>query len=80
MKPEELVAAAANAILAGANVTVCIEVGKKFPFGWPRGELLCIALEKHKAYSFDPIKVLAFVQKCVKDDNARLAKAAKAGV
>jgi hypothetical protein len=80
MTPEELVTAAANAILAGTNVTVCLPHGEKFPAGWPRGELLCISTSKHKAYSFDPLKVLAHVQKFAKGHNESLAKRAGAGV
>jgi hypothetical protein len=71
MKPEELGGAALGAILAGTDMTLYLPKGEKFPQGWPRGELLSVT-EKGRNMSFNPIKVLAFMQKLGKLGNVPL--------
>lgn len=69
MKPEELGAASVAAILTGTDLTLHLPKGEKFPQGWPRGELLSVT-EKGKNFSFNPLKLLAYLQKLGKLSNA----------
>jgi hypothetical protein len=68
MAPEELGAAAVATILAGTDMTLHLPKGEKWPQGWPRGELLSVS-ELGKNYSFDPLKVLGFMQRLAKLGN-----------
>ena len=68
MKPEELGAAAVSAILVGTDLTLHLPKGEKLPQGWPRGELLNVT-ETGRNMSFDPIKLLAYLQKLGKLSN-----------
>ncbi len=70
MKPEELGAVAVGAILAGTDLTLHLPAGEKWPQGWPRGELLSVT-ERGRNYSFNPLKVLAFMQRLGKLDNGK---------
>ena len=52
---------AAIAMQAGTGMTMVLPRGWKLPPKFPRGELLCENSDGHKVYSFDPIKVLAWL-------------------
>lgn len=69
MKPvkhiKALAFAAANAILHDTNITLFLPAGEKWPPGFPRGELLSI-VPTGRNVSFDPIKVLAHIQRVIK--------------
>ena len=65
MKEEDLAAAAVATILAGTDLTLHLPANEKWPEGWPRGELLSVT-DKGKNISFNPIKILAFMQKLAK--------------
>ena len=69
MAPEELAARAVGAILAGTDLTLHLPAGEKWPRGWPRGELLSVNVDKGRNISFDPLKILGFMQKLAKLDN-----------
>lgn len=59
--------AAVQALLAGQNVTLGLPAGWVKPKGWPRGELLSVNPHNHvRNYSHDPLRVLAWVQRAVK--------------
>ena len=62
MNAEEMGAAAVGAILAGTDLTLHLPKDEKWPPGWPRGELLSIT-DKGKNVSFNPLKILAHMQK-----------------
>lgn len=68
MAPEELAARAVGALLAGTDITLHLKKGDKYPYGWPRGELLSVS-DMGKNYSFNPLKILAVMQKLAKLDN-----------
>ncbi len=70
MKPEELGAAAIGAILAGTDMTLTLPAGEKWPQGWPRGELLSVT-PTGRNVSFNPLKVLAFMQRLGKLNNGK---------
>ena len=70
MQPEELGAVAVGAILAGTDLTLHLPAGEKWPPGWPRGELLSVT-ERGRNYSFNPLKVLAFMQRLGKLSNGQ---------
>ena len=72
MEPEKLCAAAVAAILHGTDITLNLPTGEKWPKGWPRGELLSVN-DIGQNRSFDPVKVLAHVQKFVRDDKNKSA-------
>ena len=65
MTPIELSSAAVGALLAGKNITLHLPVGEKWPPWWPRGELLSVN-DLGKNVSFDPLKVLASLQRLAK--------------
>ena len=70
MEPEKLAAAAVSAILVGTDLTLTLPDKEKWPNGWPRGELLSVNPKtKMRNYSFNPLKVLAFMQKIGKLSN-----------
>ena len=62
----ELAAAALRALLDGTSVTLTVLDGKHPARGWPRGELMCVNAHG-RSYSYDPIKVLKYLQKLVKE-------------
>lgn len=68
MTPEQLGASALGALLAGTDMTLHLPAGEKWPDGWPRGELLSVN-ESGKNVSFNPLKVLAYMQKLAKLGN-----------
>lgn len=65
-----IASAAVGAILAGTDMTLHLPAGEKWPQGWPRGELLSVT-ERGKNYSFNPLKVLAFMQRLGKLSNGQ---------
>lgn len=74
MRPEALAAAAAGAILAGTDMTLHLPAGKKWPQGWSRGQLLSVT-DLGRNVSYDPLKVLAFMQRTAKLSNGQPANA-----
>jgi hypothetical protein len=61
MTPEAMAADAAAAIAAGTNMTLVRGRGTKMPPKFPRGELLCENFDGTRCYSYDPLKVLAWL-------------------
>lgn len=61
MTPEAMAADAAGALAAGTNITLVRRRGQKMPPKFPRGELLCESFDGTKCYSYDPLKVLAWL-------------------
>ena len=61
MTPEQMAAEAALAIAGGAKMTMVRQRGMKMPPKFPRGELLCENHEGRHVYSYDPLKVLAWL-------------------
>lgn len=71
MNVPELVAACAGAVLAGTTITLSLPVGAaRWPHGFPRGELLSVGSDGSKNAAFDPVKVLAWVQKATQNARA----------
>lgn len=52
---------AAEAIQAGTNMTIVLPRPWKRPPKFPRGELLCENSDGRNVYSFDPLKILAWL-------------------
>lgn len=67
MRPEELATRATESILNGTNLTLSLPTNEKWPHGWPRGELLSVNGDV-KNFSFDPLKILKFMQTMAKLD------------
>lgn len=68
MNVPELVAACAGAVLAGTTVTLSLPAGlARWPQGFPRGELLSVSADGVRNVAFDPVRVLAWVQKATKN-------------
>lgn len=61
MTPEQLAKDAAEAIQAGARMTLTRQRGVKMPPKFPRGEFLCENFDGRNSYSYDAIKVLAWL-------------------
>jgi hypothetical protein len=61
MTPEAMAADAAGALAAGTNMTLVRQRGVKMPPKFPRGELLCENFDGTRAYSYDPMKVMAWL-------------------
>lgn len=61
MTPEAMAADAAGALAAGTRMTLVRRRGVKMPPKFPRGELLCENFDGTKCYSYDPLKVLAWL-------------------
>ena len=60
MEIKKLVSDCVEAILNGTFLTLH---GKSFPAGFPRGELMCEQFDGSKVKSFDPVKILVWIQK-----------------
>ncbi len=61
MTPEDMARLAADAIQGGTDMTMVVpRPWKNRPPKFPRGELLC-EQTKSNVYSFDPVKVLAWL-------------------
>ena len=61
MTPEQMAKDAAEAIKAGTHMTLVFQQGAKRPPKFPRGELLCENTGGRNVYSFDPLRVLAWL-------------------
>ena len=61
MSPKEMASEAANALQAGQRMTLVQPKGMKMPPKFPRGELLCENHNGSRAYSYDPLRVLAWL-------------------
>lgn len=61
MTPEQMAKEAAEAMQAGTKMTLIRQRGAKIPPKFPRGELLCENFDGRNAYSYDPVKVLAWL-------------------
>ena len=61
MAPEQMAAEAAIAIAGGTRMTMVRKRGMKMPPKFPRGELLCENHEGRHVYSYDPLRVLAWL-------------------
>jgi hypothetical protein len=61
MTPEAMAADATIALAAGTNMTLVRDRGVKMPPKFPRGELLCENHSGTRCYSYDPLKVLAWL-------------------
>lgn len=61
MTPEAMAADAAGALAAGTRMTLVRRCGVKMPPKFPRGELLCENHDGTKCYSYDPLRVLAWL-------------------
>jgi hypothetical protein len=61
MTPKQMADAATQAKQHGVNVTLVLPRPFKRPPKFPRGELLC-QHEKSNVYSFDPAKILAWLE------------------
>lgn len=70
MKVEELCFDAAKCILRGCNLTLTLPEGQGWPHGFPRGEMLSVGASGSANRSYDPLKVLAWVQRATLDAKA----------
>ena len=61
MTPEEMAKTAALAVQSGTRMTLVRRTGRKLPRGFPRGELLCENSENERVYSYDPLRILAWL-------------------
>jgi hypothetical protein len=59
--PEIMAADAAGALAAGTNMTLVRRRGQKMPPKFPRGELLCENFDGSRCYSYNPLRVLAWL-------------------
>lgn len=62
MSPTDLARDAAEALAAGTHMTLVRRRGAKTPKGFPRGELLCENADGRNVYSYDPLRVLAWMK------------------
>lgn len=65
MEVETLCKVAMTALINGTDLTLHLPHGEKWPLGWPRGKLLSVN-DRGKNAAFDPLKVLAHVQRLAK--------------
>ena len=68
MEVKTLCSLAVAAIIEGRDITLHLPAGQKWPPGFPRGELLSVN-DLGRNASFDPLKVLAHVQRLGKLQN-----------
>ena len=61
MTPETMATDAAEAMAAGTRMTLVLGRGANMPPKFPRGELLCENFDGTRCYSYDPLKVLAWL-------------------
>jgi len=61
MTPEEMAKVAALAIQDGSRMTLVRRTGKKLPPRFPRGELMCENSRNERVYSYDPLRILAWL-------------------
>ena len=61
MTPQEMAQQAADAANAGQRMSMVRPKGMKMPPKFPRGELLCENYTGSRVYSYDPLRVLAWL-------------------
>lgn len=61
-----LCAACTQALMAGQNITLSLPKGERWPHRFPRGELLSVGTNGARNVSFDPLRVLGWVQQATK--------------
>jgi hypothetical protein len=61
MTPQEMAQQAADAVNAGQRMSMVRPKGMKMPPKFPRGELLCENHTGSRVYSYDPLRVLAWL-------------------
>lgn len=61
MTPADMAIAALEAANAGTRMSMVFVKGQKRPKGFPRGELLCENFDGRHVYTFDPLRVLAWL-------------------
>jgi len=59
--PVEMAAEAASALAAGQRMLLVRPRGVRMPPKFPRGELLCEQDDGNRCYSYDPLRVLAWL-------------------
>lgn len=65
----DLVMTCAVAVIAG-RATVSVSTRGARPAGFPRGELLSVGTDGSKNYAICPVKALAWVHRCAKQERA----------
>ena len=66
MNIEQLCFDCARAVIGGTGITLSLPKGERWPAGFPRGELLSVNLQGVRNVSFNPVRVLAWVQDSTK--------------
>lgn len=66
MNVQDLCFECARAVVEGRYMTLSLPEGGKWPAGFPRGELLSVNMHGTKNASFNPVRVLAWVQSATK--------------
>ena len=61
MTPQEMAQQAADAVNAGQRMSMVRPKGMRMPPKFPRGELLCENHTGSRVYSYDPLRVLAWL-------------------
>lgn len=61
MKPQEMATAALAAMQAGTRISLVRIRGQKPPKGFPRGDLLCENHDGRNVYSYDPARIIAWL-------------------
>lgn len=65
-----LCAACTEALMAGQNITLSLPKGERWPHRFPRGALFSVGTNGARNVSFDPLRVLAWVQQATKEMRA----------
>lgn len=61
MTPQQMATEALAAMQAGSRMTLTRQRGVKMPPKFPRGELLCENFDGRNVYSYEPAKVIAWL-------------------
>lgn len=61
MTPQQMAQEAADAVNAGQRMSMVRPKGAKMPPKFPKGELLCENHNGSRVYSYDPLRVLAWL-------------------
>jgi len=56
--------------MAGQNITLSLPKGERWPHRFPRGALFSVGTNGARNVSFDPLRVLAWVQQATKEMRA----------
>jgi len=62
MTLQELAKSANECIASKSRVTLVRKKGQKPPPGFPRGELLCENFSGDHCYSYDPVKIVKWIE------------------